>query len=142
VSTPVVYCAAPVGAATVEGVLLNVARAERWFRALLLAEPDVALLASWLPYVRVLNDGNAEHRARGIRDDHAIIERVKPDGIVLVGGRISEGMEAEIDAVTGWGGWVSDLTSLGAEPQPADTDTWAPGRLITWGRDRWEARGW
>lgn len=137
--TPICYVAAPVAAATVEGVLLNVARAERWFRALLLAEPDVALLASWLPYVRALDDGNAEHRARGIRDDHAIIERVKPDGIVLVGGRISSGMQGELDAVERLGGWVVDLTSLGEEPQPADFGTWAPGTLITWGRDRWEA---
>ena len=135
-NTPIVYCAAPVAAPTVEGVLLNVARAERWFRAILHAEPGIALLASWLPYVRALNDGNAEHRARGIRDDHAIIERVKPDGIVLVGGRISSGMEGEIHAVTGWGGWVADLTSFGPEPH-ADITASTEGGPIAWGRTEW-----
>ena len=136
--TPLVYMAHPIGAATVEAVLLNIARAERWFRALCLAEPDVAFLASWLPYVKALDDTNQTHRARGIRDDHAIIERCRPNGIVLVGGRISVEMSAELEIVKRQRGWVSDLTACGTEPPPA---CFAPaGSLLEMGRNDWARR--
>lgn len=110
--TQVVYLAHPVSG----DVAANIARAMRWLRWLMDNEPDVAFCCPWLPYLDVLNEDNAEHRARGLRDDVEIAKRC--DGIVLCGGRLSGGMALERDAVIAAGGFVIDLTGFGDEPVP------------------------
>lgn len=92
----------------------NAARARRWLRWLMDAEPDIAFCVPWLPFVDVCADDNPAERKRCLRDDIAIAKRC--DGIALVGGRVSEVMQLEMEAVIGGGGWVVDLTGLGAAP--------------------------
>jgi hypothetical protein len=100
----------------------------RWF----VEHTDWAICAPWIPYVQALNDATSSHRERGLRDDCLMAERC--DGIVLVGGRLSSGMEREMVAVRQKGGFVIDLLSLGPSPRvapPCPPDhTWA-GHL-TW----------
>lgn len=117
------YLAHPVGAATDAEVKANLARARLWLLWLIEREPDIAFCASWLPYLDVLTDDGGPMRARGLRDNCAMVARC--DGIVLCGGRVSSGMDAELarfkltrpSFVAAHG--VADLTSLGALP-PAE----------------------
>jgi hypothetical protein len=115
--TELVYFAHPLGG-DIDG---NVARARRWIAWLVAQESSITFLAPWLPYVdvfRELHPGANDHghplRDRFMRDNLAIASVC--DGIVLCGGRVSSGMQQELDVVTDQGGWVADLTSLGAEP--------------------------
>lgn len=111
--TELVYFAHRVGAATAADVRVNVASAEAWFAWIVDVEPDVAIVAPWLPYVRALDDTRAEHRARGVRDGIAIIRGFRRlSGIVLCGPEVSNGMRAEAALVSELGGWVADLTGL------------------------------
>ncbi len=112
----------PVGAESERGVWGNLQRAARWLRWLRLRCPNVTIIAPWLgPLLAgTEDDSNAEDRERGLRDCCAVVERC--DGIILCGGRISSGMQRELDACCDHGqGYVADLTSLGDEP-PADYD--------------------
>jgi hypothetical protein len=94
----VLYLAHPV--APVRGgpsVAANTTNALYWLREIVLRTKGWAVCAPWIPYVQVLQDsGDPEcpTRKRGMRDDLAILERC--DVILLVGGRISSGMEAEV----------------------------------------------
>lgn len=97
-SSIVLYFAHPVGAPDRAGVEANLASARRWFARLLDLWPDLALVASWLPYLDVLEDSGA-NRERGIRDCLAIVRRC--DGIVLCGPRLSHGMSLELAEVRG-----------------------------------------
>lgn len=120
--TEVVYLAHPLGGE----VDANAARARRWLRWLMDREPDVAFCCPWLPFVDVGYpdekrgpgaidpDSMPEYRNRCLRDDIAIARLC--GGIVLVGGRVSPGMQQEADAVRESGGFVIDLTMLGDEP--------------------------
>jgi hypothetical protein len=110
---PVVYVAHPVGADTATGIAANVARAHRWLAWLLAAEPDVAFCMPWAPYVATLPE-DAHNRARGLRDDLAMVGRC--DAIVLVGGRLSSGMALERAEARRLGLAVHDWTRLGEEP--------------------------
>lgn len=109
-------------------IACNVMRAKRWIRWLA-ERADVALCAPWIPYVETLPE-SPEWRARGLLDDEAMAARC--DGIILVGGRVSSGMERETRAVIA-ARWISsgayldgdtdflatlavDLTALGSEP--------------------------
>jgi hypothetical protein len=112
-----------VGAPTDAEVKANLARARLWLLWLIEREADYAFCASWLPYLDVLTDDNGPMRARGMRDNCAMVARC--DGIVLCGGRLSSGMDAELarfkltrpGMMAAHG--VADLTSLGAEPPAA-----------------------
>jgi hypothetical protein len=98
----------------------NCTRARLWFRWLLDAFPEVSLVASWLPYLDVLPDQGstgAAWRERGLRDCEAVVQACT--GIILVGGRISNGMNREAAAAVSAGCQVLDLTALGPLP-PAD----------------------
>ncbi len=126
-------------------VRANAARARRWLAWLIARELDTVFVANWLTYVDVLDDGSAAHRDRGIRDGLALTWFC--DGIVLVGGRISLGMRAELEAVAGAGGWVADLTYLGEEPPATRDDLPFEARLFTpliYGRHCWRetSRRW
>ncbi|MDQ3276637.1 MAG: hypothetical protein M3Q39_16805 [Actinomycetota bacterium] len=125
---PVVYLAHPLGG-DVEG---NAARARRWLRWLMDSEPSVAFCCPWLPFVDVGDDDSPPARARGLRDDVAIAARC--DGIVLCGGDVTPGMQLELDAVVAAGGWVADLTFLGAEPGAPSGTLLNAGRIVWRGR--------
>lgn len=129
----VVYLAAPVGAPDIERVIANLRRAKRWLWALRSAS-SWSICAPWIPAVEaVLDSGATEHeeRARGLADDLAVVER--RDAIVLVGGRVTAGMELERDHAVARGLLVIDLTGMGAEPPAADALRVA---LATWATDR------
>jgi len=112
-TTIVYYMAHPVGSDATRAD--NLARAERWFRWLI-ETTDYAIVAPWLLYCRAW-DERPDRRERGIRDDLAML--VRCDGIVLVGGAISAGMRAELDAATARGLAVLDFTHMGPEPPAA-----------------------
>lgn len=107
---PVFYVAHPVGG----DVNANLARMKRWFAFLVENEPAVAFSVPWLTYVEVLEESIPGNRARGLRDDVAMVR--KCDGIVLCGGRISSGMQLELDAAIASGLIVCDLTEEGDQP--------------------------
>lgn len=109
----VCYFAHPVGAPTPEEVDANLLRAVHWYEWLRKVEPEISFCAPWLValLMKLDDDRNPAHRARGMRDNIAVARRC--DGIVACGGIISPGMRLEIDAVIEAGGWLSDLSWLG-----------------------------
>jgi hypothetical protein len=100
----------------------NLDSALSWLRWLV-GNTDWAISAPWIPYVQALNDATSSHRERGLRDDCAMAARC--DGIILVGGRISSGMEREWNAVKDRDGWVLDLLHLGPTPPTSQPETWS-----------------
>lgn len=97
----------------------NVARALRWYRYLVANYGEWALC---MPYVaHVLAHGvdampgtEATYRARGMRDNLAFVRQM--DGIILVGGVVTQGMDEELRHALANGKWSLDLTALGPEP--------------------------
>ena len=136
--TPVVFMSHPVAAYDGHPLNANIKRAVRWYAALRDCEPTVAFTAPWLLplWLGLDDDGDIAQRRKGIAHSAAIA--AKCDGIVLCGGRISTGMQAELDAVLAAGGWVADLTGCGANPPPS---CFAPvGSLLEMGRGEWARR--
>lgn len=109
----VLYLAHPVSAPNAAGIAENLARARRWLRWLV-DHTAHAICCPWLPYVEVLPDDSDANRARGLRDDLAILERC--DAIVLCGGRLSSGMSLEKMHALSHGLKVADLLTFGREP--------------------------
>lgn len=107
----VAYLAHPVSAPDQAGVDVNLANARAWLRWLVENTPW-AVSAPWMPYVETLDEPT--HRARGLADDLAMLER--HDLIVLVGGRVSAGMALERGHAVKRGLRVLDLTRMGASP--------------------------
>ncbi len=119
----------------------NLERAERWVRWLMAREPDVAVQCSWMTLVRVLDDGSPMQRERALADCETLA--MTCDWIVLVGGRVTAGMERELTACIHGGGVVADLTSLGADPIGITVEQEiAVARLgaLEWGAGQWEAK--
>ena len=118
----ILYLAHPVGA----DVDNNAARAVRWLHWLMARESEHTIAAPWLPYCAVwklLGDAKSSDtghpfRERVMRDNLAMVKRC--DGVVLCGGRISPGMQREVDTAQP-GDWIFDLTELGDEPAAART---------------------
>jgi hypothetical protein len=117
VTRKVFYMAHPVGG-DVDG---NIKRALRWLAWLrrnnqaVSAEHLVTVVCPWIAGIMSGEDDNdPTQRERGLQDCEATAALL--DGIVLVGGRVSSGMDREREAVIGAGGTVVDLTHLGAEP--------------------------
>jgi hypothetical protein len=108
------YMAHPVaGAASA-----NAARALRWLAWLRKREPEACIIAPWLAAILAGDDDeDPKQRARGLRESALVASQC--DGVVLVGGVVSEGMQGELDACAENGGMVCDLTALGDEP-PSD----------------------
>lgn len=119
-----------------EALRANLDRAMRWISWLRRSFPETTFIAPWIATVMSLgNDDSPVLREAGLVDDCAVIERC--DGIVLCGGRISDGMRREMDhGVAFWNGpselnrsdepvrfarefAVYDLISLGNDPPHA-----------------------
>lgn len=128
----------------------NAQRALRWLRWLRREEPQACIIAPWLAAILAGEDDNdPAQRERGLRDAQLVAELC--DGIILVGGRTSSGMQKELDAITANGGAVCDLTSFGDEP-PTDAQLDAvfaqaevadpfspPATVLELGQVAWEA---
>ena len=116
----ILYLAHPLGS----DVDNNAARAVRWLAWLMEREPEHTIIAPWLPFVNVFRlrgeaaatDTGHPFRERVMCDNLASVKRC--DGVVLCGGRISPGMQQEVDAAQP-GDWIFDLTELGDEPAAA-----------------------
>lgn len=111
----ILYLAAPVSADTQDGIDANLARAERWLRWFV-ENTQHAICMPWSPYVRALDE--KKHRERGMRDDLLMLERC--DAIVLVGGRVSSGMNDERGHAHKRGLAIASLIAFGAEPPDAE----------------------
>jgi hypothetical protein len=106
-------------------VATNVKRALDWLRFLRASEPECVVIAPWLASLASgEDDGDPAQRERGLRDCEAVIARC--DGIILCGGRVSSGMQRELDAAIAADLDVDDLTSMGViaptEPRPGVLD--------------------
>lgn len=107
----VIYMAHPVAG----DVAANLARALRWLSWISAQNPDDAVIAPWIANIMSGDDDNdPAARARGLAHDVAVVKRC--DRLVLCGGRVSQGMAIERDAMLAIGGDVMDLTHLGDEP--------------------------
>lgn len=74
----------------------NLRRALRWLAWLRKSFPETTFIAPWISAVMSsADDTDPGQREAGIVDACAVIERC--DGIVLCGGRISEGMRREVE---------------------------------------------
>lgn len=104
----VVYIAHPLNALTEADRAANRGNASRWCAWAAMAK-GVAPIADWVVLSSVLSE--AEGRERGLIIDCALIERC--DEIWLVGGRVSPGMQVEVDHAKHHGKPVVDLTEMG-----------------------------
>jgi nucleoside 2-deoxyribosyltransferase len=110
----IVYLAHPVSAPDAAGVAANIQRSLRWL-SWLVHHTQHAISAPWLAYVQALLEET--HRARGLTDDLAMLERC--DAIVLVGDRVSAGMALESGHARHHRIPVIDLTyDVGEPPAP------------------------
>lgn len=105
----VAYMAHPFG-----GDPANLARAKRWLRYLVRANPHIDFCAPWIPLCEVLNDASPLERERMLSFDCRIVAVCH--AIFLVGGRISAGMQKELEAAWDAKIPIVDLNSLGEEP--------------------------
>lgn len=99
----------------------NLDRAMRWLDWLRRRFPEVTFIAPWIASILAgADDSDPAQREAGMADNFAVIERC--DGIVLCGGRISEGMRREMEHAEGCDQYstVYDLTSLRSEPPQGD----------------------
>ena len=98
----------------------NVDRALDWLRWLVI-HTDWIVSAPWIPYALSLDDTNPADRSRGMHDSRAMA--AVAGGIVLVGGRLSTGMDSDRAGVINrrTPGPVVDLIDLGVRP-PTDPE--------------------
>lgn len=115
----VLYMAHPLGG-DVDG---NIKRALRWLAWLRKSFPDATFVAPWIAGVLSgEDDADPAQREAGLVDCCATVAHL--DGVVLVGGRISSGMERERDTAESAGLRVANLISIGPEA-PTDLYTFA-----------------
>ncbi len=113
-----VFLAHPVGAPTLIEHRANLARAKRWLAFLIRAFPQHAFTMPYLQYCEVLDDSDADDRARGIAMDRVVLRRC--DELWLIGGRISRGMNDELEYATEHEIPVHNYISWGEEPNEHD----------------------
>jgi len=106
----VLYMAAPVGTGT--AVRGNICRAKRWLKWLYTAFPEDVVIAPWLTDATViyLMADDDIGREKILRRCEAVAALC--DAVLLVGGKVTEGMRREADACL----VVRDMTRLGDEP--------------------------
>jgi hypothetical protein len=110
----VLYLAHPVSG----DITGNIIRARRWLRFFARHAPSVVVICPWLPDLEVLplRDDVPDQRERGLQRCEAAAALC--DGVVLAGGRISEGMRREAAVAKK----VYDLTLLGPCPPDGEED--------------------
>jgi hypothetical protein len=111
-----VYMSHPVSAPTREGVLQNLENAKDWV-VRLVKDLGVAVTADW---ITLASRWDETVREFALSIDRAQVERC--DAVVMVGGRISEGMQIEANHARLFGIPVHDWTYLGYAP-PSVLDT-------------------
>lgn len=93
----------------------NVARAIRWLRYLMEGDRQSIYIAPWIATIMAIgSEETPDDRRRALDECVEIVRRC--DGIVLVGGQVSRGMELELRAAIDAGREIIDLTTLGKEP--------------------------
>lgn len=132
---PMCYVAGPLNAPTPEDIEANRLNGARWC-AWLARHCGIAPAAPWIVLSSVWTE--EEGRELGLEIDCDTIRRC--DALILTGGRISLGMQVEIDFARSVGIPVADLTSAyGVAPPPAHVvrgslaDRWdreAQGKLV------------
>jgi len=90
---PVVYMAHPVAPDGTTNLADNVTNATLWLQFLLTRWPRVAWIAPWIVETYILNDQDDVDRAGSLRRCCATLGRA--DAVLLVGGRVSSGMDRE-----------------------------------------------
>ena len=118
----VLYLAHPVA---LPDVGTNVKRALDWLKFLRASEPEPVIIAPYLAALAAGEDDNdPAQRERGLRDCEAVVARC--DGVILCGGRISSGMQRELDVAIANDLDVDDLCMMGSiaptEPRPGVLD--------------------
>lgn len=107
----VFYVAHPVSG----NIDVNIANTVRWIHWLTHHDPSRVYIAPWVaevlafrddPLVVQDNQATKDFYDRVLEDDKAVVRKL--DGILLVGGRISEGMRRETEAAREAGLWVQD----------------------------------
>lgn len=95
----------------------NCEKAEAWIRWLTLNEPSRVYVAPWVAEVRAFAAENnlPTFYDRVLADDQDVVRHL--DGILLVGGTISKGMQLELDAAVAKELLVVDWSEFAA---PAD----------------------
>ena len=98
----------------------NCKKAIEWVRWLTLNEPSRVYIAPWVAEVLAFvgQDIPEAFYDRVLADDQDVVSRL--DGILLVGGRISRGMQLEREAAQAHDRCVADWSEL-AEPPPDGT---------------------
>jgi hypothetical protein len=89
----VVYIAHPVGGDVEE----NLNKIKRIVRLLNLSDPEIVPFVPYFVDVCALNDSEPEERARGVKNNTALLKAGFVNEVWLYGGRISDGMQKEID---------------------------------------------
>lgn len=103
----VLYVCHPLGG----NVASNLQRAMRWLSWLRRSFPETTFVAPWIAAVLSdEDDADPEQREAGLVDACAVVALL--DGVVLVGGLVSDGMALEAWAAKR----VYDLTKIGDEP--------------------------
>lgn len=92
----IIYIAHPIGG----DVTNNLERIKNIVRELNLTDCSIVPFAPYWVDCHALNDNNPDERARGIKNDIAFFEKGVIDEVWLYGGRISNGMQAEIELAT------------------------------------------
>lgn len=129
--TQVLYVAHPLGGSRGEDVQANLASALRWLHWLRTNFRETVFIAPWIASVMAgADDTDPSAHEHGLRDDCEIVRRC--DGIVLVGGRVSAGMQREADCAT----WQIDLTNF-PEPPTVDSQAWPADRKFAWWARCW-----
>jgi hypothetical protein len=89
----IVYIAHPIGG----NVADNIDKIKRIIRYINLSEPDIVPFAHYLVDLAALDDNNPLERARGIKNDIALLRAGFINELWLYGAKISPGMQAEIN---------------------------------------------
>jgi hypothetical protein len=116
---PHAYIAHPLNAPTLEEIEQNLRNAARWVAWA--ARHGVAPMAMWIVLASEWAE-TPENRELGLQIDEAQVELCSE--IWVCGGRITSGMQREIDKARASGVKVVDLTCLGELPPEEDVSEW------------------
>lgn len=118
---PVFYMAHPVsedidtGIRGPENFKPNIKRAFAWLAWLMANDRTRVYIAPWISEVQLVDDGVlVTTYDEALRDDEEVVRRV--DGLILVGGKITEGMRRELEVAKLRGIDTIDLSTMRNPP--------------------------